>query len=124
MKCYSSTLIGNAASHVPAGMNPTMPGWCVHEKELEPCVSNFDCEEGKCVSLGQHRYCIPRQGFGSAASEGQSGKKPTAPKAGLGKWIMLKQSRVSLDVSHPILTEILMRLVDIDSDGILLLLGF
>lgn len=68
-------------------MEPTMPGWCVHEKELQPCVSNLDCEEGKCMSLGQHRYCVHRpQGYGgSDDDQGIEGiNQGNSKKGGLG----------------------------------------
>ena len=35
-------------------MSPTDPGWCVHEKELEPCMSKYDCGPQKqCMPLGK-----------------------------------------------------------------------
>jgi hypothetical protein len=55
-------------------MSPVMPGWCVHEKELTPCVSNLDCDDvSKCVPLGSqpggHQYCVPPQDVYGSAGE-------------------------------------------------------
>jgi len=62
-KCFSTSdcckgYVCAAVDEEGKGLNPTTPGWCVHEKELDPCVNDMDCAEGKCVTLGQHRYCV------------------------------------------------------------------
>jgi len=67
-------------------MEPTNPGWCVHEKSLQPCVSNLDCEaESKCVNLGQHRYCVPSKSYAEDNGIGFYGGKDSGKgKGGLG----------------------------------------
>jgi len=61
-KCYSTNECCKkyvCATMDDEGLNPTTPGWCVHEKELDPCLSSLDCDVSeKCVSLGSSRYCV------------------------------------------------------------------
>lgn len=43
--------------------NPKLPGFCVKEKDLEPCSTGADCSgDSRCVTLGRsgERYCVPR----------------------------------------------------------------
>ena len=44
-------------------MNPEIPGFCVREKDLVPCVTKSTCEYGReCIHLGKsgQKYCVPR----------------------------------------------------------------
>ena len=44
-------------------MNPEIPGFCVKEKDLQPCFSSRDCDARlKCSSLGRdgEQYCVSR----------------------------------------------------------------
>ncbi|KAK2144874.1 hypothetical protein LSH36_723g01028 [Paralvinella palmiformis] len=43
-------------------MNPEIPGFCVKEKDLQPCFATRDCApNAKCVSLGPRRRVVLRQ---------------------------------------------------------------
>ena len=56
------------------GMNPEAPGFCVKEKDLQPCYNTRECEPGsRCVSLGRtgENYCISRQAAEEVAEEEQ-----------------------------------------------------
>jgi hypothetical protein len=44
------------------GLKPEVPGYCVREKDLQPCQDGSDCETGtRCMALGRSSelYCLP-----------------------------------------------------------------
>jgi len=77
-KCYSSEQCCRhfvcAAFDDLFGLNPEVPGFCVREKDLHPCLSNSDCaSDAKCLGLGRGgaAYCVVVNDEGPA--------KPAAP---------------------------------------------
>jgi len=58
-----------------AGDKPEVPGYCVREKDLEPCDDDDECQPGtRCLSLGRdasQRYCLPGHG-----------RRPVSPASG------------------------------------------
>jgi hypothetical protein len=46
------------------GLKPEVPGYCVREKDLQPCQDSSDCDSGtRCLALGRSSelYCLPAQ---------------------------------------------------------------
>lgn len=71
------------------GLNPEIPGYCVREKDLQPCVTSSECpDETKCLSLGRAntRYCVPRPETMNDQPDGKSNSVYSAKsKNGLGQ---------------------------------------
>ncbi len=43
------------------GKNPEIPGYCVREKDLSPCISDDDCKPGsRCTPVGRKKklFCL------------------------------------------------------------------
>jgi len=53
-----------------AGDKPEIPGYCVREKDLQPCDDSDDCQRGtRCLPLGRssEMYCLPSRGRRSSS---------------------------------------------------------
>lgn len=72
-KCFTSAQCCRglvcAAFDYYLGEKPEMPGYCVREKELQPCDDNDDCPlSTRCVSLSQSSdsYCLPTSHYATS----------------------------------------------------------
>jgi len=67
--------------------NPEIPGFCVKEKDLQPCSSRSDCDGGgRCASLGRggEKYCVPKGEESEAEGDKRRFNYGKTNKGGIG----------------------------------------